>query len=256
VERAFWSEDTIITSPLLGGDGRIRELIQAGLVSRVAGGYAIVGESAGTPPQPEEHGKEREPPKSEADPQAVHDAEIAKSIPGTSAEVDAGMLRLEESTSPSFIDGAVLSAARGGDLSQQIAEAASLSGQEPSAGKALVDQRIAEGARAAVAACERVGIPADQFDAFSDQLSDKARDEVVSELAGNRVGALLSEARAFVKAGKVSHGWSEQDLLSATYSDGVSARQINGVVVLDGVKGETITAAEAFRLGILPRKRR
>src|SRR5262249_3747294 len=147
----------------------------------------------------------------------------------TSAESDAFVATMTQATSAQFVDSVVGQLARDGELStQQLEEAASRSGMEPSAVVEGVQRRISEGTRAAKEAAAHAGVPAEHWDAFVEDMwsrnPDRAR-EVVQDVASMSVASLMEEARGFVTRGGVARaalkGITDTDVYGAAFGEGI-----------------------------------
>jgi len=249
LDASQWNDDTRLYHPSIG-DGRARDLVAAGLVVKTADGYKLAT-SAPAPQQPEQTPEQ----KAQAEKDATADAAIAAKLPGTSAESDAFMQKVTEGTSQGFVDAAVNILAKGGNLEGAISEAANRTGQEPEAVRAGIDQRIAEGTRAAKAAVAALGVS--DFEAFTADLwrNPEAGHDVVSAMARNDVAPLLKAARAYVECGgpvaAAVAGISDADVYAARLGEGVTVSQGNNGKPVLTINGERMSLAEAVERGLV-----
>jgi len=250
LDPSAWTPETIVYHPSIG-DGRIQDLMAAGLLVKTATGYQLA-HANGTPVET------TTPPTEGQQQQQQEEAPKDLKLTPTSAESDAFVSRMTEATSAQFVDSVVGQLADSGELSTQLLEqAASRSGLEPSAVAEGIQHRISEGTRAAKEAAAHAGVPSEHWDSFVAELwsrnPDRAR-EVVQDVASMSVASLMEEARGWVSRGGVARaalaGISDADVYGATFGEGIEVSRGDHAPVLT-IKGERMSLAEAVQRGLV-----
>jgi hypothetical protein len=237
-----FSEDTIVSALALGGDGRVRDLLAAGLLVKTDEGFKLAGTQPAVGEQTEQ--------KPEDAALAAEDSAILESLPPLSPEGKDFVKHVTEHTSAEAVSAYVGVLAQGGDVEALEANFASRSGLEPSQVRERAAARVAEVSAAAEKACAALGVS--DFQAMSEALwqNPTHASEVVQAAAKLDFGPLLDYARSYQKRGGTSYPIA--DMMTAELGEGISKRiSQDGKTVLLTIRGQEYTFAEAVAAGLV-----
>ena len=245
------NESSILKHPIFGGEVRVKEALSLGWMRKTADGYVLAGEMAG---------KEGMAAPSDDKPEATkkQDSEPAidaVGVPGTSRESDNFIGAIRSTAGDTVLSGALVGIAKGKSIEGQIAEISRTTQLEPAEVRARMESTLADYRRAGEAIAAKAGVPASQYESFvawaQEARPDEAADALLGLVQNHDVTAFTRLARQYKRSGQTETAYSDAEILSARFGNGITARQGNSGVILDIPGHGSFSFAQAVRLGLL-----
>ena len=237
------------------GDGRetncAAAVLNGWLLPRAGGGYELPAGATMAPaakPEPTPEEKKAEEKANEISLEGVE---------GTSAGADIvhGQIRKAagEATYTGLVQAYINNNATAKDA--MVREIASQTGQPEQHVREATDGVFSEYERSAKQVAAANGVPARAWDAMlawaSAEQPDAAMDAMRDLVENHGVTGLARLARSFARTGRVETAYSVQDVLSARLGNGIKAREVNGIAMLDIPGHGAMPFDAAVRAGII-----
>lgn len=243
LSRGELTPDSIISHPALGGSMRLREALSLGWVKQTANGFVMSGDFAKLDAVP---AAEQELADDKGDDEVSLD-----SVPGTSAGADLVHSQIRKAAGEPTYAAIVQAYVTGQDPAAQVAEIARRTGQSEAEVREATDGIMGEFDKSARAVASANGVR--NFDRFVEWASKEAPDAAldafhsfVSDHDASRLGRL---SKQYSRLGRLDY--SNAEVLSATFGDGITAREVNGVVMLRVPGRGEMSFERAAREGII-----